>query len=106
MSLAGTSPALASSPEMAAGKPTQRTMNPTQITTLEPGNRIQLPAEWAKVLGLHGLVVLDKTAEGILVRPCSPTTWDDFFATKLAIGSAPPNKDEKDLEVTGDDLLF
>ncbi len=44
--------------------------------------------------------------DGVLPSPPPPATWDDFFATKLAIGSAPAGPDEEDLEVTGDDLLF
>jgi len=41
-----------------------------EIVALEPGNRVQLPDEWAKALGLRGVVALDQTPEGILVRPC------------------------------------
>jgi hypothetical protein len=82
------------------------------ITSLEPGNRIQLPAEWVAALGSPLAVVLDRTAEGILIRPCPPAapnpqvTWDDFFATKLVIGSAPASQDDDELELTGDDFLF
>lgn len=77
-----------------------------EITALEPGNRIQLPDEWARALGLRGFVALDKTPEGILVRPCPQKSWDEFFANPLEIGSAPQAADESDFEVTGDDLLF
>jgi hypothetical protein len=85
----------------------QRTMIPTEITALEPGNRIQLPDEWAKALGLRGLVALEKTPEGILVRPCPQTSWDEFFATGLEVGSAPPaTDDDEELELTRDDYLF
>jgi hypothetical protein len=76
------------------------------VTILEPDNRIQLPAEWTETLGMHGRVCLDRTADGILIRPCPRLTWDEVFATKLVIGSAPPDKDQDDVEVTGDDLLF
>lgn len=81
-------------------------MNPTQITPLEPGFRVQLPADWARALGLHGRVALDKTAEGILVRPCPPVSWDEIFATRLTVRSTPADKDEEELELNGDDLLF
>jgi hypothetical protein len=81
-------------------------MNPPQFTPLEPGNRIQLPAEWTESFGLHHLVSLEKTADGILVRPCPRTTWAEISATKLVIGSAPSNKNDDDMEVTGDDFLF
>jgi hypothetical protein len=81
-------------------------MNPTQTTLLEPGNRIQLPAEWAHALGLRGRVALERTSDGILIRPCPRATWEEIFATKLVIGSAPPDQDEDDVELTGDDFLF
>ena len=42
-------------------------MNTTETTTIEPGNRIRLPAEWTESLGLQGQVVLIKTDDGILV---------------------------------------
>jgi hypothetical protein len=51
-------------------------MNATKTTMLEPGNRIQLPADWAEALKLQGQVALDKTTEGILVRPCPAVTGD------------------------------
>ena len=81
-------------------------MSNTQLTPVEPGNRIQLPADWADALGLHKLVVLDRTSAGILIRPCPTATWDDIFASKLIIGSVPPDHNEDDVEVTGDDFLF
>ncbi len=81
-------------------------MNTTQTTPIEPGNRIQLPADWADALGLHGLVTMERTDNGILIRPCPRLTWDDVFATKLEIGSAPPEENSEDVEVTGDDFLF
>ena len=76
------------------------------LTPLESGNRIQLPADWAESLGLHSLVTLEKTDDGILVRPYRRKTWDEIFATKLVINSAPPGKDEDDLEESGDDFIF
>jgi hypothetical protein len=80
-----------------------RTMNATRTTPIDPGYRIQLPAEWADALGLKGRVLLTRTVEGILVRPCPQATWDEIFATKLTIRSANPSDDP---EVTEDDLLF
>jgi hypothetical protein len=76
------------------------------LTPIDLSNRIQLPADWAQALGLHGLVALEKTDAGILVRPSPRTTWDEIFATKLVIGSAPPDQNEDDVELTGDDFLF
>ena len=63
------------------------------LIPIESGNRIQLPVEWTEALGLHGVVVLERTGDGILVRPCPGPrlTWD-------------PNEDE--LELNGDDFLF
>ncbi len=79
-------------------------MNRTRITTVEPGHRIQLPGEWAEALGLERLAALEKTADGIVVRPCSTVTWEEIFADKLAIG---PQSLARDLsEVSGDDLLL
>jgi len=79
---------------------------PMTVTPLEPGNRIQLPADWMQSLGLHGLVALERTNDGILVKPCPSATWDDIFATKLIIGSASSDTNEDSLELTGDDFLF
>jgi hypothetical protein len=81
-------------------------MSPIQTTPLESGNRIQLPAEWVDALGLRGRVTLEQTNDGILVRPWPRLTWDELFATKLVIGSAPPDQDEDDVELTRDDFLF
>jgi hypothetical protein len=81
-------------------------MSDQQIAPVEPGNRIPIPPEWADALGLHERVLLDRTSDGILVRPYPPATWEDIFATKLIIASAPPDAKDKDLEMTGDDFLF
>jgi len=81
-------------------------MTTTQTVPLEPGNRIQLPADWAQALGLAGVVVLEKTAEGIVVRPIRRKTWDEIFANKLIINSAPPADNEDDLDDSGDDFIF
>jgi hypothetical protein len=78
----------------------------TKIARLEPGNRLQLPADWVEALCLHTLVALEKTADGILVRPHPRATWDEVFATKLPIGSAPPGKDEDELKIAADDLFL
>jgi len=56
-------------------------MNPTQITSLEADNRIQLPADWAEDLGLRGQVTLEWTENGILIRPGPRFTWEEIFAT-------------------------
>ncbi len=64
-------------------------MNATKTTILEPGNRIQLPEAWAEALKLHGQVALDKTTEGILVRPCPPVmgaATDDESSTDAQAG--------------------
>jgi AbrB family looped-hinge helix DNA binding protein len=79
-------------------------MSATRTTVIESGNRIQLPAEWAEAFGLRDRVRLDRTGEGILVRPCPAPGWDEVFAAKLAIGRAAPGPEG--LEVSRDDLLF
>jgi len=76
------------------------------ITAIDADNRIQLPADWAEALGLRDQVTLERTANGILIRPCTRFTWDEILATKLTIGSAPPDPNEDELELTGDDFLF
>jgi hypothetical protein len=74
-----------------------------RITPLETGHKIQLPAEWVIEFGLEQIAVLEKTSEGILIRPCLTTTWDTIFAEKLKIGQ----QSELNLsEVSRDDLLF
>ena len=75
-----------------------------RITTIETGYKIQLPEEWITELGLEKVAVLEKTEEGILIRPCPLATWDAVFAEKLKIGQQ-PGKDLSE-EVSGDDLLF
>ena len=79
-------------------------MNDTKTASLEPGNRIQLPAEWAEELGLRDVVVLNKTGAGILVCLGQPLGWDAVFTSKLCIG--PPTPASNDIEVATDDLLF
>src|SRR5262249_30687486 len=65
-----------------------------------------LPADWVQALGLQGQIVLDKTSEGILVRPCPPVTWDDIFATRLTVRPGDPATVPEVTQVSGDDLLF
>jgi bifunctional DNA-binding transcriptional regulator/antitoxin component of YhaV-PrlF toxin-antitoxin module len=74
------------------------------IATIDSGHRIQLPAEWARALGLERLVALEKTADGILIRPCRMATWEDVFASKLPVGS--PSSEQDAAEVSRDALLF
>ncbi len=81
-------------------------MNPTQSTRIEPGNRIRLPDDWAESLGLRGLVTLERTAKGILIRPSPRFTWDDIFATRLSVRPGDPATVPEVTEVSGDDLLF
>jgi hypothetical protein len=76
------------------------------VTPIDPGNRIELPADWTQSLGLCGQVALERTSDGILVRPWPRVTWEEISATKLVIGSAPPDRDENSAEMTGDDFLF
>jgi hypothetical protein len=47
---------------------------------------------------------LEKTAVGILVRPCRTATWDEIFADKLPMGQPLLALDLS--AVRGDDLLF
>ena len=54
-----------------------------KITPVEPGHRIQLLADWVAELGLEYIAALEKTAKGILVRPCRTSTWDEIFADNI-----------------------
>jgi hypothetical protein len=72
-------------------------------TPIEPGDRVRLPADWLDALGLRGVVLLDRTADGILIRPCPPHSWDQIFADKL---TTQPGAGGDDCQVTRDDLLF
>jgi hypothetical protein len=75
-----------------------------KITPVEPDYRIQLPADWVAELGLEYIAALEKTAEGILVRPCRTVTWDEIFVDKLPMGQQLSVLDLSN--VSGDDLLF
>ena len=81
-------------------------MSSTRVAALEPGCRVQLPADWAHELGLQGEVLLTKTEEGILVRPRPKYTWDDVFSTRLSVHPGDPSVEPEITEITGDDLLF
>ena len=78
----------------------------TKVTALEPGNRVQLPADWTEGLGLSGLVKLERTDEGILIGPCPRSTWDDIFATKLSVRPGNSTVSPDISEISGDDLLY
>ena len=71
--------------------------------TLETDHKIKLPVDWVKELGLESGVVLERTDDGILIRPCTAQTWDDIYAEKLKMGD-PSALDLS--EVSGDDLIF
>jgi hypothetical protein len=75
-----------------------------KVTTIESDHKVQLPSDWVEEFGLHGLIALEKAAEGIIVRRCSTATWDDVFAEKLPIGSPATAADLP--ELSGDDYLL
>jgi hypothetical protein len=81
-------------------------MNTTNVTSLEPGNRIQIPADWAETLGMRGSVSLELTDQGILIRPGPRVTWDDIFATRLSARPGDPATPPEIAEISGDDLLY
>ncbi|MDE0088848.1 MAG: AbrB/MazE/SpoVT family DNA-binding domain-containing protein [Candidatus Poribacteria bacterium] len=70
---------------------------------LETDYKIRLPFDWVKELGLESGVVIERTDDGILIRPSATQTWDDIYAQKLKIGT-PSALDLS--EVSGDDLIF
>ena len=70
---------------------------------LEADYKIELPPDWVAELGLESGIVLERTSNGILIRPYRVQTWDEIYAEKLKIGST----SELDLsEVSGDDFIF
>ena len=71
--------------------------------TLETDHKIRLPLDWVKELGLESGVMLEKTDDGILIRPYTARTWDEIYAEKLKMG-APSALDLS--EVSSDDLIF
>ena len=71
--------------------------------SLETDYKIKLPLDWVKDLGLESGVVLEKTDDGILIRPHTAQTWDEVYAEKLKIGD-PSALDLS--EVNGDDLIL
>ena len=70
---------------------------------LETEYKIKLPLDWVKELGLESGVVIERTDDGILIRPYAAQTWDDIYAEKLKIGT--PSALNLS-EVSGDDLIF
>ena len=71
--------------------------------SLETEHKIKLPPDWVKELGLESGVVLERTDDGILIRPYTVQTWDEVYAEKLKMGAV----SALDLcEVSGDDLIF
>ena len=71
--------------------------------SLEIDHKIKLPLDWVKELGLESGVILERTDEGILIRPYTEQTWDEIYAEKLKMGT-PSALDLS--EVSGDDLIF
>ena len=76
----------------------------TKLTPVQPGNRIELPPDWTAEMGLDQYAALERTSEGILVHPCSVSSWDDVFAQKLRSGTAAGMAEA--VEVTGDGVLL
>jgi len=76
------------------------------LTPIDADRRIQLPAEWAEAFGLRDQVALERTKDGIVIRPCPRITWEEISATKLVIGSAPLDENDDNVELTGDDFLY
>lgn len=75
-----------------------------RIASIQPDHSIRLPDDWVDEFQLSRFAALEKAPDGILVRACSRTTWDDVFADKLPVGPREIAFDE--LELSGDDYLF
>lgn len=82
-------------------------MSTMKLTPIESGNKIAIPADWLAELHFAEVAALERTAAGVLVRPCPATassTWDDIFAKKLPIGQ--PFTAVDLTELSGDDFLL
>ena len=75
-----------------------------RIAAIQPDHSIRLPDDWVEEFRLHGFAALEKEPDGILVRACSGTTWDEVFANKLPVGRE--NRMLGAAELSGDDYLF
>ena len=75
-----------------------------KLTFVEAEYKVQLPEDWVLELKLGDMVVLEKTENGIFIRPGRVETWDEVFATKLPMGQPSVALDLSD--VSGDDLLL
>ena len=74
-----------------------------KTVSLETDYKIKLPLDWVKELGLESGIVIERTVDGILIRPYAAQTWDDIYAEKLKMG----NPSALDLsEVSSDALIF
>jgi len=81
----------------------QEEVNAMKTLALETDYKIKLPLDWVKELGLESGVVLERTDDGILIRPYTAQTWDEVYTEKLKMG----NPSALDLsEISGDDLIF
>lgn len=76
----------------------------TKFTPVHPGNRIELPPDWAAEIGLEQYAALEKTSEGILVHPCSGMSWEGVFAHKLHARTVVEASESS--ELSGDNVLF
>lgn len=70
-------------------------------TIVEPGGKVQLPSEWAA--DWEGKAVeVERTPEGILLRPRRKLTWDEVFAHSVTPNTGGEPKPLE--ELSGDDL--
>ena len=74
-----------------------------KMLSLDPNYKIELPRDWVAELGLEAGIMLERTHNGILVRPSQAQSWDEIYAEKLKIGSTSVLNLS---EVNGDDLIF
>jgi len=73
---------------------------------IEDGNRIELPAEWVRELGLAPRAEIERKGSELVIRATREQapgiTWHNLPFVRP--GVAPPDGD--DWELTGDDYLF
>jgi hypothetical protein len=81
-------------------------MNSTKVASFEPGNRVQIPTDWVQDLGLCGAVTLERTDDGVLIRPATRYTWHEIFASRLSVKPGEVPNPPEVTDVSGDGLLF
>ena len=76
-----------------------------RTVVIEEGNRIKIPDDWLRDLGLTDTAEIDKTDKGVLIHSSKRLAWDEVFALKARINSTKRNS-EKAATGEGEDVFF